>query len=105
MTRSLEPTFTRGEIVYLKSGGPAMTVVYEFLDKTEAIEKYDYVACGWFWRGKYFSERFKAGILTRTPSAAAPEGTPPAATPAPDTHRTGEEIQPARAENAQLERV
>ena len=52
-----------GDVVQLKSGGPFMTVVV-------AIKQRPVVICGWFWSGRYRTERFRIVELLR-PSAEA----------------------------------
>ena len=49
-------SFKRGDVVYLKSGGPPMTVVDIISDNV--------VECQWFWRGQFPDLRFYVEQLT-----------------------------------------
>ncbi len=67
-------TFSLGDIVFLKSGGPSMTVVQ--IDSSETPQP---VTVGWFVGGNWNSIRLDPDALTTTDPAAATQS----ATPAP----------------------
>lgn len=57
--------FEKGDIVILKSGGPAMTVLnVQRLDMTNTDSIYNYTCC-WFWEGIYREQNFKPDALKK----------------------------------------
>ncbi len=59
--------FKIGDIVYLKSGSPAMTVTFVGVHKED-----NKVACTWFDSSKKYDDTFDVGALTDKNSLAPP---------------------------------